>query len=241
MLFTLFPNPKRSGWLIGALFLLNTFSLRFLEVELDDYLMYCFCFLISFWLKSKFPERNFHKIFALSVVIAYVSYHIIPNFSEYISPANARNPFTENARNPLSIFMILPTLYLLFKNRKWGWLGFMILFYLVLMSGKMLSNPIPILAFALYLDFLTDREFKYRRSDLTFFFIIFLIWHLAIPIQEVRNNNLAFEKYCNAEEKVCYNNETGSYHYGHYFAWLGYKSANPSNYGMFCCQGAECI
>lgn len=240
MLFTLFPNSKRSGLLIGAFFLLNLFSLRFLEVELDDYVMYFGSFLAIFWLKIKFPEKNFHKIFAVCVVAGYILYHsIFLSFGSYSSTI-----YIENLKNPANLFIILFTLYLLANNKKWKWFIFLAIYTILLPTGKMLSNPLPILVFALYLDFLTDKEFRFDKYDkyiLIFFLVSFLVWYIRYPIKTVSDNNYAFKTFCNPETKICNNTDIEYWDYGHYFAWLGYKSSNQLNYGEMCCEGAECL
>ena len=236
-LFTQAKGKKQNPYFIASLFFLNLFSIRFMEVELDDYLFYVFSLSLVLWLKNLFPKKPYHKLLAIGIVAFYLGIH-----------ANLYNPSslvlsgfeTEVRRNPIVFLYLIPTFYLLAENRKHKDLIFLLLYCLIFMKGKWVTNPIPVYAFALYLDFLTG-DFKYRRSIVFSIFMFSLGVFLSMPIYSVQANLRAFELYCNPETKICNNTEEEAWFYGHYFAYLGYVSNNPSYFGVHCCSGRECL
>jgi hypothetical protein len=226
-------DANRNPYLIASFFLLNFFSLRFLEVEMDDFLVYLFSFLAIAWLKNNFPYKKYHIFLAIGIVLLYTLEHFGAIFQFSV--------FLENMRNPLVVYLLLPALYLFIRNRKWKELAFTILFMLVAMTGKLVSNILPVFIFAVYLDFLTDKKFEYSQRVMRIMLILFVVAFTLIPSLTVFNNNQAFKDYCNSTTMICNNTNVSSWHYGHYFAWKGYISDNPSNYGFRCCVGSGCL
>lgn len=236
-IFTQAKVKKQNPYFIASLFFLNLFSMRFMEVELDDYLFYVFAFSLVLYLKNLFPEKPYHKILALGIVAFYLlvhagiysPYHLITSGFE-----------TELKRNPITFLYLIPTFYLLAENRKKDFIVLLI-YCLIFMSGKFVTNPIPVYVLSIYLDFLGSENFKYRKSVVLLIFMFSLGVFLSIPIYTVQSNLRAFELYCDKQTKICNNTEEDVWFYGHYFAWLGYISNNPSYFGVHCCSGRECL
>ncbi len=234
--FTQVKGKKQNPYFIASLFFLNLFSIRFMEVELDDYIFYFLAFFLILWVKNQ-TKKPYHKILAIGIVAFYLIVHM-----------HLYNPFslvlggfeTEITRNPIVFLYLIPTFYLLLENRKKKDLIFLLLYCLIFMQGKWVTNPLPVYAFSVYLDFLTG-NFKYRRSIIFLIFMFSLGVFISIPIYTVHANLRAFELYCNPETKICNNTEESAWFYGHYFAYLGYISNNPSYFGVNCCSGRECL
>jgi len=232
-LFTFVKGKKRSPYFIASLFLLNFFSVRFLEVELDDYLMYLLAFSAMVFLKN----YNLHMLAGSAMMAFYIYLHCqslpCPMMGEL-------TVYTELRKSPVVFLLFIPTAYLLIVNKKIGPLIFLAVISTIFMSGKF-SNALPLVVFPIYLDFLTDEEFKFSEKFLLYLLILSLSAFLILPIIQVNENNRAFEKYCDPETKICNNTEAGSWHFGHYFAWKGYISNNPSHYGVCTCVANRCL
>jgi len=211
---------------------MNLFSIRFLEPELDDYIMYAFTFPVLVFLK----KRGINPIlFAFPLVIFYAIFHGslgigLMGFGEHY--------YLEISRTPTVYFYILPALYLLYTNKRFLELILLLILSTIWMTPKYVTNALPILVFASYLNL---KDIKFNEGIIGTFLGLFLFAMIIFPIIEVNDKIEAFKKFCNPKEKICYNYNPGSWHYGHYFAWLGYITVNPSHYGLCCCTGMKCL
>ena len=232
MYFMLSEGKLTSKILIASLFLINLFSLRFLEVEFDDYVFYLLSFTIILFC-DKFFGSKFRKVFSILIVLFYVTVHKTAFFfgSNYIA---------ELWRTPITFAYILPSIFLLFENRMYKEMVTLLLLVFIFMTPKFVTNALPVLIFSFFLD-LVKKDIKINYWVYLPFTLIFIISMIYIPIVTVRNNNLAFEKYCDKETMICNNIEEGSWHYGHYFTYLGYYSNNPDHWGVCMCKGEECL
>jgi len=200
---------------------------------MDDYIMFLLSFFLLVYLKNEFPK--FTKIVALGIVFLYVLIHgtSLLGFSS--------KDYLEYERGYANFLLFLPTFYFLLCNRKYKELVLMFVLATIFATGKFISTALPILAFTFYLDFLCDDKFKYQSDVLLFLTILFLASMIIDPILTVKENIEAFNKFCDLKTKICNNTESGTWHFGHYFAYLGYISNNPDYFGFCTCVGKECL
>jgi len=105
------PNLK-NPFLIASFFLVNPFSIRFMMVELDDYLIFLISFIFLSAIASLSVKKqikfNLMRLFSIAILLIYLYQH---NF--WLS---ADSLITETARNPILIVYLAPSLYLMFYN-----------------------------------------------------------------------------------------------------------------------------
>jgi hypothetical protein len=232
--FSFVKDRKQSAFLIASLYLLNFFSLRFLEPELDDYLMYFASFSILVFLKN--TNIIDHRLFALAIVMFYSFAH-----GNFLGLIGQNTYYTELAINPLVYLLYVPAIILLHDNKMNKILFAILLLSTIYMSVKFVSNALPILIFSAYLDLLSVEKLVIRRNILNYVLIITFIIFILQPIVTVNANTSAFLKYCDKNSKICNNDDIDGMMYGHYFAWLGYIANNTSHYGVCKCIANGCL
>ena len=225
---SLFYLNGKDWKLLSLLFLINLFSLRFIEVEPDDFLMYAIGFTLTLALKK---VTKYYWLFPLAAVLAYGFFHNF--FLKYWY-----EPHLESAFNLASPIFFFPAIYLLLENRKLWQAALIFILFLLFPTPKFASNALPLLIFAFYLDLKSP---KCHTPTLLCLLTLYMVFVGVSIVGQVKLNLEAFEKYCNRETKICNNTDINAWHYGHYFAYLGYKSMNPAEFGVFCCKGIECL
>jgi hypothetical protein len=208
-LFSFAENKKQNWIFIACLFLLNLFSLRFLEVEFDDFIFYNFSFV--FILIAK--RYDVHKLLSLLIISVWIILHI----SVFYLPTN----YSELILTPVAIIFIMPTIFLLLLNRKWKDLAILIVLAIVFMSGKFVSNYLPLFVFAVYLDFLTKNDFKHIMGLSLLFLVMFYMVFTVVLTQNIDKYQKALS-FCDISNKTC--DDKNDLANAHFFAWLGYKS-----------------
>lgn len=213
-------SGRKNPYFYASLFLLVPFNLRLLEVELDDYLYYLFSFLLISFTKFK-------RLVTISIMVFYLAVHYFFLFSDFVH--------TEITWNPLVLSLAIPFFIILLENKKYK--SFLLVFFISLLFsfGKFVGSVLPIYAFAFFLL----NDVKISRQTFMFLIVFSLVIYFVSAINMVEANKKAFEKYCNAETKICNNYEEP--HYGHYFAYLGYISNNSYEFGVCTCVGQECL
>jgi hypothetical protein len=222
-------------FLLLIIFLSNIFVVRFIEVEFDDFLMYAMLFSIV--------AVNPKKLIWLTipVIILYALMHgwffNIPNFN-FLSLNLGLNA-EESPNIWLDLLLFLPTIYLFFLNNKWKYLSVLLIFLAVFAIPKM-TNPLPLFLLPAYLAMASDEKIKFPSFLIIGFAIIAVIMITSEAFREVHANLDAFIKYCNTEQMICYNFNQTYYDFGHYFAYLGYRSYSHG-YGACTCIGIQCF
>ncbi len=230
------PNLK-NPFLIASFFLVNPFSIRFMMVELDDYLIFLISFIFLSAIASLSVKKqikfNLMRLFSIAILLIYLYQH---NF--WLS---ADSLITETARNPILIVYLAPSLYLMFYNSYFIDLIITLAFYSFFPIGKFLTNALPIYIFAVHLMFLQDKKFKYSKKIMAIFLVLFVGFSWSATVDTIIENQAAFESYCDQQTKICWNTDPDSWKFGHYFAYKGYISANPKFWGVCRCKGIECL
>ena len=225
-----FYKHDRKNWKILTLFFLtNMFIIRFLEVEPDDFVMYLIFFFITYLLGR---NNKYFLIVPLSFVLFYgISKNLFFNyrFSTHLDPSFNLN----------SYLLILPSLYIMLENKKKLFFSLLMVLLIASFNTKFVSNALPILVFYMFLNM--GKKIKYHKGILLFLLTFSSLMTVGYVVKMVNDNINAFEKFCDVETKVCNNSDVDVRYFGHYFAYLGYRSNNPDEFGYFCCRGRECL
>lgn len=241
LLFSLVKDKQRSPYFIAALFLLNLTSLRFLEVELDDYIMTFFGMLFMVHFKNNPIGPLNHKTFAMILVAAYMVFYGFFNGGTIGALIAGKTiGHLEQSFNPFTLSYLLPTIYLLAANKmKAEYMGLVVI-VLLFAIPKFVLTGLVFYIFALHLDLISKKDSRYNKKIIALLTIVFLGIMAFSVVSGIDRNNEAFEKYCNKETRIC-TTQDGSHHFGHYFAWKGYVTDNPYEYGFCHCQGDRCL
>lgn len=217
--------------ILATIFLSNIFIGRFLEFELDDFLMYAILFPILA-IKPKIGAY-----LGVGVVIAYLIVHgfAYPFFitGGRIAEATANYPFT--------ILAFLPSIFLFALNDKWKYLAILSIFILLIPQPK-ITNPLPLFLLPAYISMIqnTEKKIKFPKYLMMAFCMITFIMVISEAVRQVNANTEAFDRLCDVETKICYNYNYVDWGFGHYFAYLGYKNY-ATNFGVCQCTGIECF
>lgn len=195
--------------ILSVIFLCSLFSLRFLEFEADDYLMYFFLF------TSTVVFEKISPLFSMGVF--YYLYKTKPKM--FFSQSTF---FIEGNPNMFSFFMLVPSLYILLKNRKYVESFFVMVISALFPTPKFIASGIPLFIFPIFYS-MRKEEIRYSKTIVIIFLLIyiFLSWRYVSDL--CFKNIEAFNRLCNKETKMCNNTEVNDWTYGHYFAYLGYE------------------
>ena len=169
---------------MGSLFLLNLFNIRTLMPDPDNWL-FLLCgiiFVIYFKLHpKKFWKLEIDHIFmgVLSVIVytAYRGFMLV----DYASISTDMMP------NPVVFLCFLPTYYILLRRKDYKILFVLLVSLLLFMSGKYATNALPVLMYALYLNFM-DTKHDLEHDRIVRLIIIFsFMAYLFVPFIELVN------------------------------------------------------
>lgn len=221
----LFSFVKGKNWLfIACLFLLNCFSLHFLEVEWKDYIMYWISFISIVFIKNKseiyWKNNLLTRFFAIVLIVIIVLLHMVIRYEPFtIFAGKFNSPYLELQISPATIFLAFPSIFLFIFNRKWHDLMVLVVFWLIFMSGKFMIDYISIYLFACYLDFIGKKVFF--PKEIIILLMIFLLIYSYSSIY------FSFSHYLWATSSLCENgicNDKTDISLVHYFCFLGLKS-----------------
>ena len=225
-----FYKHDRKNWKILTLFFfMNLFIIRFIEVEPDDFVMYLIFMTLTYLLGR---NNKYFLIVPLSFVLFYgFSKNLFFNYrvSTHLDPSLNLN----------SYLIILPSIYLMLVNRKWTYFLILILLLFASLNTKFISNALPILIFYMLLNM--GDHIKYQKVVLLYFIAFSSILTVGYVVKMVNDNINAFKEFCDVKTKICNNTDVNVRYFGHYFAYLGYRSNNPDEFGVFCCKGENCL
>jgi hypothetical protein len=178
----LYVGCGKRALFMGSLFLLNLFNIRTLMPDPDNWL-FLLCgiiFVIYFKLyPKKVRKLKIDHIFigVLSVIV----YTIYRGFMlvDYASISTDLMP------NPVIFLCFVPTYYILLRRKDYKILLVLLVSLLLFMSGKYATNALPIMMYALYLNFMDTRH-DLEHDRLVRLIILFsLMAYLFVPFLEV--------------------------------------------------------
>jgi hypothetical protein len=216
-----------------TIFLSNIFVVRFLEFELDDFVMYAILLPIFAVNPKKFVWLS------IPIVILYSFIHGWALGISNMFSLGSGSGIAESIPNIfMTLFAFLPTIFLFVLNSKWKYFIVLIIL-LALFAIPKVSNPLPLFVLPAYLSMMGEK-IKFSKYLILGFCIITFIMIFLEAVREVEVNTSAFQKYCNTTIKICYNYDEKDWYFGHYFAYLGYKNY-AEGFGVCKCVGIECI
>jgi hypothetical protein len=177
--FTLVKDIKQDAPLIGALFMANWFNLRLLMPDPDNWIYLLAGTLLILYFKNnplKIYTWNGKTIAITHIEIGILSALIYFVYRNFMIFGNA----TDMTATLTAFLMFVPTYYLLYKNRRFGTLVILLVAIAIVPTGKFVSNAMPLMIYAVYLDFVSTKEFnacekdKIMRYILIYSFIIFM-------------------------------------------------------------------
>jgi hypothetical protein len=161
-------------------------------------------------------KKYYTRFLAISFLIMIIILHFAVNYN--FSSFNPGSAYYESRIDPVTIIFITPAILLLLINRKWFDVAVILIFWLLFMTGKFVTNYLPIYIFAVYLNFVGKHIII--PKEIMLIFAIILIVALISTINF--NFNYISLKTCNIETKIC--DDKNDLSLAHYFAWLGFKS-----------------
>jgi hypothetical protein len=189
--FSLVRDIKQDAPLIGALFMANWFNLRLLMPDPDNWIYLLAGTILILHFKN-FPLKIYTRngkdygitnieigILSMLAYFFYRGFTMIGNVSDLTPTLTA-------------FLMFVPTYYLLYRNRRFGILALLLVATASLPTGKFVSNAMPLMIYAIYLDFVSAKEFnacekdKIMRYILIYSFIIFM----AAPFLDMAFQNI---------------------------------------------------
>lgn len=190
-------------------FILNLATLKFLEVELDDYVF----LLSSFIIISQ--TGKLAEIIGLIITFIYIFIH-------RAIPLNPKmTEFVEMNMNPLFFMFLLPTYTLLYIIGRKDLLAMVLLLSALFPYPKIISSAIMIFVFSIMINLKIYESNKIRFLAIIFL-IIWIIMSAQGTIRFVNEYNKAIEL-CNPLTKVCYNDHPDKWWLGHYLEYIGFK------------------
>jgi hypothetical protein len=179
--FTMVEDKKQNPLFIGSLFLLNLFNIRLLMPEPDNWIFLLAGMFIILYFKNN-PIKRFHinhitvGIFTVFIYFAYRGFVMVnPNGYADLTP------------NLLVLGYLLPTYYILAKRRQFVILTLILASVLVFPTGKYVTNSLPLLIYAIYLDFVSSEGLEKLENDRIIKFLVFfsLVAFLFVPFLEI--------------------------------------------------------
>jgi hypothetical protein len=176
------PGCGKRAFFMGSLFLLNLFNIRTLMPDSDNWL-FLLCGIIFVIYFKMYPKKVWklrvdHMFIGVLSVIVYTAYRgfILVDYAS-IS--------TDMMPNPVVFLCFIPTYYILFRRKDYKILLVLLVSLLFFMSGKYATNALPILMYALYLNFM-DTKHDLEHDRLVRLLIVFsLMAYLFVPFLEV--------------------------------------------------------
>lgn len=206
----------KSACVLAIIFLSSTFTLRFLEVELDDYLF----LMTEMLLIASFPRYAIHI-----GVASMMMFSAIHNFYGW-SFFNTNSQFLENNIDYTKALNLVPVAYLLFVNKKWTWLLIMLGLFVLFPIPKFVGTALPMLIMGML--------FTMRNKSLTYdnmFLIMLMLGGISTYFLTadfyVTHNQDAVSNLCDEGTKTCTNTDSSDWWYGHMMRYNGYQ---PTNY-----------
>ena len=210
ILFT-FVKDARNPYFIAALFLLNPLSIKLLEVEIDDYLIILLSFLVILYFKNKPYRFITHKRVAALMTLTYLFVHDWYGGLIFVQlTMDGQRMVTENIITFYSLFSIVPVIYLLMANRQKNDFHFILAYFILFATPKFINTGLIFFIFALYLDFATNKEFKYDKKILWVFLAVLIILGFRVGIEEIIINHNAIEHLCSVGRE-CFDNQKYEY------------------------------
>lgn len=243
-LFLIIPKRKHNALFIGSLFMLNIWHHRFLEPEVTDYI-FIYPSLISISvaaiLHDRIPEKIRPYFNYKTIALAGVMGYMILRGWMPLHPYLITDPHPENIVQFSVLFGLLPIISLLAWNRRWPDLAIVTGLFLMWPSAKFVLSALYFYGFAVHIDLMRRSDFRYPKHLVTALMIFFVSYISILAYQTPLENQQMFEDHCDPETFTCSGLDPDEYHYGHYFAHLGYRTDNPLEFGVCECQGTQCM
>lgn len=179
--FTMVENKRQDALFMGSLFLLNLSNIMLLMPEPDNWIFFLSGMFLILYFKNHPIERLHINHITVGIFTVFV-YFAFRGFI-MVNP----NGFADMTPNLLVLGYLLPTYYILAKKRHFVGLTLIIASILMFPTGKYVTNALPLLIYAVYLDFITTKDVGNLENDriLRLLIMMGLIAFLFTPFLEL--------------------------------------------------------
>ena len=177
-----FVNTKKQSWLfIGSLFMLNLFNIRLLMPDLDNWVFILGSIPFIIYFKNNPIRISNFKITNITVGFASVVLYSLYRGFVFVNNSHV----SDMTWNPSVFFMFIPSFYMLFRERKYGYLSFIIISLLLFTSGKYAAVALPMLVYSLYVDFMSSDYDYCRDRIMRKIILVSLVAFFSVPLIEM--------------------------------------------------------